>query len=383
MKRPKTLSAAFVRTVNQPGRYGDGRGGFGLSLLVKPMANGRLSKSWSQRLRRDGRPYNIGIRSYPLVSLSEARAKALRNARDNAQGRDLRGDGIPTFRQAADAVIRFHRESWRGTKSECQWRQSLERHAFPVIGDKRVDAITTSHVLGALVPIWTEKHETAKRVHQRIGVVMRWAIAQGHRLDDPAHAATAVLPRNGNTRPVHHAALPHAEVGDALKRVRASGAPSATLCLEFLILTAARSGEARGATWDEIDSESATWTIPGARMKAGYPHKIPLSGRALAILAEARALSDGPLLFPSSRQGKLVDGRTLGRTLQGAGIEGTTVHGLRSSFRDWCADTGQPREIAEAALAHIVGGVEGAYFRSDLLEKRRALMQKWADYVVA
>ena len=369
MKRPKTLSAAFVRTVNQPGRYGDGRGGFGLSLLVKPMANGRLSKSWSQRLRRDGRPYNIGIRSYPLVSLSEARAKALRNARDNAQGRDLRGDGIPTFRQAADAVIRLHRESWRGTKSECQWRQSLERHAFPVIGDKRVDEITTSHVLGALVPIWTEKHETAKRVHQRIGVVMRWAIAQGHRLDDPAHAATAVLPRNGNTRPVHHAALPHAEVGDALKRVRASGAPSATLCLEFLILTAARSGEARGATWDEIDSESATWTIPGARMKAGYSHKIPLSGRALAILAEVRALSDGPIwCFLLVGRARLL---TAGRSAEPSkmqGSTGTTVHGLRSSFRDWCADTGQPREIAEAALAHIVGGVEGAYFRSDLFE---------------
>ena len=381
MKRPKTLSAAFVKTINQPGRYGDGRGSFGLSLLLKATRNGRLAKSWSQRLRQDGKPFNVGLGRYPLVTLSEARLKALRNARDNAQGRDLRGDGIPTFRQAADAVIRLHRESWRGSKSERQWRQSLERHAFPILGDKRVDDVSTADVLAILVPHWHDKHETMRRVHQRIAIVMRWSVAQGHRLDDPAHTATAVLPRNGNSRPGHHAALPHAEVGDALKRVRASGAPSATLCLEFLILTAARSGEARGATWDEIDSKSATWTIPGARMKAGYSHKIPLSGRALAILAEARALSDGPLLFPSSRQGKLVDGRTLGRTLQGAGIEGTTVHGLRSSFRDWCADTGQPREIAEAALAHIVGGVEGAYFRSDLFERRREVMDDWAAYI--
>ena len=197
----------------------------------------------------------------------------LRNARANAQGRDLRGDGIPTFRQAADAVIRLHRESWRGSKSERQWRQSLERHAFQVIGDKRVDEITTSHVLGALVPIWTEKHETARRVHQRISVVMRWAIAQGHRQDDPAHAATAVLPRNGNSRPGHHAALPHAEVGDALKRIRESRASiAAKLCVEWAILTAARSGEARGARWSEIDMENRLWVIPGGRMKAHQEH---------------------------------------------------------------------------------------------------------------
>ena len=214
MKRPKTLSAAFVRTVNQPGRYGDGRGSFGLSLLVKPTLNGRLSKSWSQRLRQDGKPFNVGLGRYPLVTLSEARLKALRNARDNAQGRDLRGDGIPTFRQAADAVIRLHRESWRGSKSECQWRQSLERHAFPILGDKRVDDVSTADVLAILVPHWHDKHETMRRVHQRIAIVMRWSVAQGHRLDDPAHTATAVLPRNGNSRPGHHAALPHAEVGD-------------------------------------------------------------------------------------------------------------------------------------------------------------------------
>ena len=326
MKRPKTLSAAFVKTINQPGRFGDGRGGFGLSLLVKPMANGRLSKSWSQRLRRDGRPFNIGIGSYPLVSLSEARAKALRNARDNAQGRDLRGDGIPTFRQALDAVIGLHRDSWRGSKTESEWRQSIAIHASPILGDKPVDAITTGDVLAVLAPIWSDRHETARRVLQRIGAVMKWSIAQGHRQDDPAHAAAAALPRNGTGQTAHHAALPHAEVGGAIRKVRASGTSAATLALEFLILTAARSGEVRGSTWREIDLESATWTVPGARMKAGVEHRVPLSDRALAVLAEARQRSSGgELVFPSTRQAKIIDGRSLGRVLEAAGIEGSTV----------------------------------------------------------
>ena len=261
MKRPKTLSAAFVKTINQPGRFGDGRGGFGLSLLVKGTANGRISKSWSQRLRRDGEPYNIGIGKFPLVNLSEARLKALKNARDNAAGRSLRGDGIPTFAEALDAVIRLHRDSWRGSKTESEWRQSLAIHAFPKIGDRPVDAITTGDVLGVLAPIWTDKPETARRVLQRVSVVMRWAIARGHRSDDPAHAATAVLPRNGTGTTKHHAAMGHAQVGDAIKRIRALGASSATLCLEFLVHTAARSGEARGARWSEIDMDAATVSI--------------------------------------------------------------------------------------------------------------------------
>ena len=380
MKRPKTLSAAFVKTVTEPGRYGDGRGSFGLSLLLKATRNGRLAKSWSQRLRQDGVPFNVGLGRYPLVNLSEARAKALKNARDNAAGRSLRGDAIPTFSQAVDAVIALHLASWRGDASEREWRGSLAKRAIPILGDKPVDEITTGDVLSVLAPIWSEKHETAKRVLQRISIVLRWGIAQGHRTDDPTHAATAVLPRNGHGKTEHHAALPHAQVGDAIKRIRASGAPSTTFCLEFLILTAARSGEARGSTWREIDLESATWTVPASRMKAGVEHRVPLSDRALAVLAEARSLSDGPLVFPSSRGGPL-HGRTLGRLLADAGIEGSTVHGFRASFRNWSAETGQPREVAEAALAHVVSGVEGAYFRSDLYLKRQVLMQEWADYI--
>ena len=178
MKRPKTLSAAFVRTVNQPGRYGDGRGSFGLSLLLKATRYGRLAKSWSQRLRQGGKPFNVGLGRYPLVTLSEARLKALKNARDNAAGRSLRGDAIPTFSQAVDAVIALHLSSWRGSKTESEWRQSLAIHAFPMIGGKPVDAISTADILAVLAPIWSGKTETARRVLQRISIVLRWAIEQ-------------------------------------------------------------------------------------------------------------------------------------------------------------------------------------------------------------
>ena len=293
-----------------------------------------------QRLRRDGEPYNIGIGKFPLVNLSEARLKALKNARDNAAGRSLRGDAIPTFSQAVDAVIALHLSSWRGSKTESEWRQSLAIHAFPMIGGKPVDAISTADILAVLAPIWSGKTETARRVLQRISIVLRWAIAQGHRTDDPTHAATALLPRNGHSKPEHLAAMPHAEVADAIRKVRASGASAATLALEFLILTAARSGEARGGRCDEIDLEAREWRIPANRMKAGRPHRVPLSDRALAILCEAETLSRGDgLIFPSSRGGP-IHGRTLGRALEAAGIEGVTVHGFRSSFRDWSGESG-------------------------------------------
>ena len=183
MKRPATLTARFVETVSQPGRYGDGRGGHGLSLLVKPMAStNRISKSWSQRIRINGRETNIGIGSYPIVSLAEARAAALANRRNIAKGVDPRTGGIPTFAAAVDKVLDMHRETWRDSgKSEAQWRSSLAAYAFPTIGDKLVNEITTADVLAVLSPIWNAKRETARRVRQRVGAVMKWAIAEGHR----------------------------------------------------------------------------------------------------------------------------------------------------------------------------------------------------------
>ena len=387
MKRPTTLTAAFVQRIREPGRYGDGRGGYGLSLLVKAMTStGRTSRTWSQRLRVNGQIVAVGLGSFPVVSLSQARDKALENKRTLAEGVDPRNSAAaPTFAETADKVIALHAESWRdGGKSEKQWRASLRTYACPAIGNKPVGSITSADVLELLMPIWATKRETARRVRQRIGQVFLYAIAAGLRPDNPAgDALAAALPAATGTATKHQPALPHAEVAQALARIRESGAgQSAKQALLFAVLTASRSGEVRGARWDEIDIRSRTWTIPGSRMKTGIEHRIPLSNAAMGLLVTATPLKDGSgLIFPSAtRRGKQLSDRTLSKLIRELGLP-CVVHGFRSSFRDWCADTGQRRELAESALAHVVGGVEGAYFRSDLFEGRRELMAAWAAYV--
>ena len=386
MDRPKTLSAAFVRTISRPGRYGDGHGGHGLSLLVRPMVNGRVSKTWSQRIRINGQVTNIGLGNYPVVSLSEARAKALKNRRAVEQSRDPRGGGVPTFEEAAERVIAIHAEGWRdGGRNEAQWRSSMATYVYPQIGDKPVDQIASGDVLSILLAdgFWHEKRVTAGRVRQRIGAIMKWCIAQGYRTDNPAgDAIAAALPRNG-VRQQHHRALPHAEVAAAIVAVRASGAHWATrACIEYAILTAARSGEARLAVWTEIDPDAATWTLPPERMKAGAAHRVPLSTRALDILADARERTGGAgLVFPSVR-GKALTSQAISVVLWQAGVD-AVLHGFRSSFRDWAAEcTDAPREVCELALAHVNSDrVEAAYRRTDLFERRGRLMQDFAEYV--
>ena len=291
---------------------------------------------------------------------------------------------MPTFAETADKVIALHAESWRdGGKSEKQWRSSLKTYAFPTIGNKPVGSITSADVLDVLTPIWNRKRETGRRIRQRIGAVMKFAVASGFRSDNPAgDALGAALPSNG-VAVRHQPALPHAEVAQAMAKVRESGAgESARKALMFLVLTAARSGEVRGARWDEINMPARTWTIPGSRTKTGREHRVPLPDAAAALLVTATPLSDGSgLIFPSaSRRGKQLADRTLSKLIHSLSLPGT-VHGFRSSFRDWAADTGQRRELAESALAHVVGGVEGAYFRSDLFEGRRELMEAWSKYV--
>ena len=385
MKRPKKLSAAFVKTVKPPGRYGDGRGGFGLSLLVKPTTTGRLSKTWSQRLRIHGHPVNVGLGAYPVVTLAEAREKALKNRRTVAQGRDPRSGGIPTFAEAVETVIAIHRPTWRsGSRYEAQWRGTLRRYALPRIGQKPVHEITTADVMGVLLAddFWNRKRVTARVVRQRIGAVMKWAVAQGFRKDNPAgDAIGAALPKNG-VRVRHQRALPHAEVEAAVERIRASNALASTkLALEMLVLTACRSGEVRRARWPEFDLEGAVWTIPEDRTKSGRVHRVPLSSGALKVLDQAKALGyeDG-LVFPGRRLRPLGDA-TLSLLLRRFGIA-CVPHGMRSSFRDWCSETGVRREVAEAALAHVVKNkVEAAYARSDLLESRRQVMERWSDYL--
>ena len=383
--RPKQLSATFVKTVTTPGRYGDGRGGHGLSLLVKSTTTGRVSRTWAQRLRIDGKPVNLGLGSFPVVTLAEARAKALANARGVAQGTDPRAavTAIPTFHDAVDKVIALHRDTWKdGGKSAAQWQASLDAYAMPRLGNKPVDRITTPDVMAVLMPIWNEKRETARRVRQRLSAVMKWAVAQGYRDDNPAgDAIGAALPKYGAHRE-HQRALAHSDVAGALRTIRDTGAwPGTKLALEYIALTACRSGEVRGAKWCEIDLEGPTWLIPAERMKAGKDHRVPLSGRALAVLNEARELADSTgLIFPSAT-GRMLSDSTLSKLLRESEIE-AVPHGFRSSFRDWCGDTGVDREVAEASLAHVVKNqVEAAYARSDLLERRRTVMQEWAHYL--
>lgn len=385
MNRPKRLSAAFARTVNQPGRYGDGRGGHGLSLLVKPRSTGGFSKSWSQRLLIARKPVNIGLGAYPIVTLAEAREQALQNRRMLAQGGDPRDKprSVPTLSEAADAVISIHSRSWKNSgKSEAQWRSSLKTHVFPELGDRPVNQIHPRDVMRVLLPIWSTKPETARRCRQRVGAIMKWAVAQGYRTDNPAgEVLGAALPSNSGPQE-HFRALPHAEVGRALQRVRASGAYRGTaLCFEFLTLCGVRSGEARHALWKEIDLESATWTIPADRMKAKREHRVPLSRQALHLLTQARELADGAeLIFPSPT-GLVLSDSTLSKLCREIKL-GCVPHGMRSSLRDFLAESGAPGDISEMILAHVdPDRVRAAYRRSDLLEQRREYIQKWSDYV--
>ena len=382
MPRPKTLTAAFVRTVNEPGRYGDGRGGHGLSLLVRPTRNGRWSKTWSQRLRVNGKPIMIGLGAYPVVTLAQARAKCLENRRAVEQGRDPRGDGVPSLVEAAERVIALHARQWKpGSRSEQQWRASLETYVFPRLGAKRVDLITVGDILAVLADPWTTRPETARRLAQRVSTILRWAMGAGYRTDDPTAAAVAALPRHTD-KPQHHRALHHSEVAAALEKIRASKASTtAKLGLELLTLTAARSGEVRGADWCEFDIDGAVWTIPPERTKTKTAHRVPLSARSLEVLAEAhRAGSGEGLAFPSPTTGRALTNESFPKLMRELAIDGTP-HGMRAAFRSWCSDTGVPRDLAEMCLGHAVKGVEGAYQRSDMLDRRRPLMEAWAQHL--
>lgn len=374
---PKPLTAAQVRSA-KPGRHHDGGG---LYLNVKPTG----AKSWVFRGTINGRRTNRGIGPVALVSLAEARIKALEIRRAIFDGNDPfpARSAAPTFAKAAESVIAINRPAWRNARTEEDWRSTLGSYAMPTLGARRVDAISTADVLAVVQPIWAVKHKRARDLRQRINAIMQWSIAQGYRSDNPAgEALTAVLPRV-DKEDRHHAALPYAEVGPALAKIRDCDAPAtAKLAFEFLALTAVRSGEVREAVWDEIDTETRTWTIPASRMKANREHRVPLSNRAMEVLSEARAHGESGLVFPGARAGRPVAPRAF-RSLMGAqGLAGTP-HGLRSSFRDWCAEqTDTPEAVAEAALAHGKrSAVEAAYHRTDQFDRRRVLMDQWAAYL--
>ena len=372
------LTAKFVDTTTKPGRYHDGLAG--LYLSVKERA-GRVRKSYMQRITIHGHRCEIGLGSVRWTTPSEARAKALANWKIARTGGDPREGAkpVPTFADGLDAVLAIQAPTWRNPKSEPQWRASLRDYAGALM-PKPVDRIGPADVLAVVGPVWNAKRETARRVKQRIGRVMEWAVAEGLRTDNPVSAIAAALPKNGNHRQ-HFRALPYERVSGAVAAVRESAAWWATkAAFELLVLTAARSGEVRGMRWSEIDGD--VWTVPGERMKAGRDHRVPLSPRALAILDEARETTGGAgLVFPAIN-GRAMSDSTLSKLAKELGIEGTP-HGMRSAFRDWASErTNTPHAVMEAALAHVIPNrAEAAYARSTLLDKRRVLMDAWARYL--
>ena len=376
------LSVARVRTAKKPGRYADGNG---LYLLVDIAGN----KRWIQRLVIRGGRTDLGLGGWPLVSLSEARERAFVNRKVARSGGDPRIDrrqtSIPTFAEAATRVINLRRPDWRHPKTAKRWEATLRAYAYPFFGSLPLDQVSGAHVLRALTPIWTEKPETARAVRGHIRDIMDWAIAQEYRHDNPTGDAVRLGLKRVRRAKTHFRALRYSEVPDALASVRASKAWIQTkLSFEFMVLTAARPGEARNAEWSDFDLTARTWTIPAERMKTEREHRVPLSGRAMEILAQAQALDSGSgLVFPS-RNGRPLSDMTHLKLLKTLGIDGVP-HGFRSSFRDWAAEcTDAPRAVMEAALAHIVANAtEAAYFRSDLFERRRVLMAQWSEYLSA
>ena len=387
VKKANALTAAHVKNAG-PGDYTDGGG---LTLRVSKSG----ARHWFQRIRIQGKQQNLAIGSYPAVSLAEARRKALENTAAVLDGRNPIEErraareaatakaGTPTFRQMAEVVIELRRPTWSSVKHAGQWTSTLQTYAYPVIGGKRIDEITTADTLAVLTPIWNSKTETATRVRQRMEAVFDYAIAQGWRTGNPAGGALSkALPHRPRLKQ-HHPALPYAEVPAALHAVRESSADAVTrLAFEFMVLTAARAGEVRGAAWAEVDLEVATWTIPAARMKARKEHRVPLSDQAVAVLLESRTPGGGDgLIFPAKRNGGPLSNMVFEMLLRRLQIP-AVPHGFRSSFRDWTLEaTATPWAVAEAALAHTLGNaLTAAYARTDLFERRRTLMQEWASF---
>lgn len=377
----KTLTAAKVRSALEPGKYRDGNG-----LFLRVEKSG--AKRWVQRITIRGKVTEMGLGSASLVSLAEAREQALQNRKLARSGGDpllerREASAMLTFEEASRKVHKIHEPSWSNPKHAAQFISTLETYAFPRMGKLKVSEITTADVLAVLQPIWLEKPETARRVRQRIGTVMKWAIATGWRQDNPADAISQALPKQSRKQ-AHRKALSYDKVPEFVTSLRSSNAGLATrLALELLILTASRSREVRLADWAEFDLDAGVWTRSADRMKAKKEHRVPLSPRAVDILNEALTLSNGKgLVFPGVKHGKPLSDATLlkqARTIE----PDIDVHGFRTSFKTWTQErTNAPREVSEAALAHsIKDKAEAAYARSDMFEKRRKLMNTWAAFV--
>ena len=383
--KPDRLKKGWCDRVTAPGKYGE-IGGHGLMLAVG--ASG--SKSWVQKLRVGDRWTLRGLGSYRLVSLTEARDKAYvnwqaaRNGMLETHARERRSEvrlerTVPTFAEAVDKYAETKRKEWSDRHFK-QWVGRLRHNVSPALGTTRVDEITLEDLERVLKPL-SDSRETAKKVRQGMFVVFEWTVAKGFRTANPVGKALDILVPLGRSKTTHRAALKHGDVAHTLSTIRESGAwAGAILALEFVALTAVRSGEARGATWDEIDGD--TWTIPAERMKQREAHQVPLSSGALDVLRRARELTGPDGLVFMSVTGKRMQDAALGSLMRGTG---GTVHGLRSTFQDWAIEAGYTLEETEPALAHAIGGnaVQRAYARTTMLDARRGLMQEWSAFLTA
>ncbi len=391
------LTARGIAAITEPGIYSDG-----LNLFLTVGGSG--SKSWIFRYRFAGKQREMGIGSATSVSLAKARELAAKHREQIEQDIDpleARQDGrrasaearrkqsaIPTFDEAAKLYIAAHRHEWKNAKHAGQWQATLDTYVSPVFGSMPVDRVDTAQVLKALSDIWQTKTETATRVRGRIESILDWARVAGYRTaENPArwkgHLEHSLAAPTKTKAVVNHPALPYQQIGDFMADLKSRDGIAA-LALQFAILCASRSGEVRLATWSEIDLESRTWTIPAGRMKAGREHRVPLSDAAIQVLRQVPRIEGCEFIFPGAKNKPLSD-MTLTAVLRRMKRDEITVHGFRSTFRDWSAEaTAFDRQTAEHALAHqLPDKVEAAYLRGDLLEKRALLMQSWADYCAA
>jgi integrase len=396
-QRVNRLKAIDIPRLTRPGRYPDGAG---LYLQV----TSATARSWIYRFMIGGKARWRGLGSVNDLSLAEARQARDRERQGVKSGVDTVAVAkeeaaaaraakaaasvkVRTFAEWVDTFLAEQRGEWRNAKHAKQWRNTLNQYAMPIIGQLAPAQVTAEHVLDILRPIWIERNETARRVCGRIAVVLDYAAgADDLTYNNPAKLTgrlKAKLPRlSRDRRPTHHAALPYLELGRFMAELRARPRSSAVQALEFLVLTATRTSETLLARWDEIDISGALWTIPANRMKAGLTHRVPLSPVALAVITSMKKMRESDFVFPGSKGGHPLCNMALLALLNRMGRGNVTVHGFRSCFRDWAADVAkEPREVAEAALAHMIKDKsEAAYARSDLLERRRSLMARWAQY---
>jgi integrase len=383
------LTPLAISKANKAGLYGDGGG---LYLQIGPTG----AKSWLFRFMLKGKAREMGLGPLHTVNVAEARAKSIACRTLLLAGKDpieernaaIRQDEAQakTFRQCAEAYIEAHRAGWKNAKHASQWENTLRDYAYPTIGDLPVGSIDTDLVLKCLSGIWTEKTETASRVRGRIESVLDWATSRKYRTgENPArwrgHLDTLLASPKKVAKVEHHPALPYDQIGAFIASLQEQSGIAAR-ALEFAILTATRTNEVIGATWGEFDLDKGLWTIPSARMKAEKEHRIPLSAHAMAILSEMQQLGNHGYVFPGMKEKKPLSNMAMLVTLRRMKRNDLTVHGFRSTFRDWAGETtAYPREVIEHALAHqLKDKAEAAYARGTLFEKRQRLMADWANY---